>query len=57
MPSACVVVVPDARHALPLEAPERLDALVAEFLDTVALRPASAPSPGASRAPERKRSP
>jgi pimeloyl-ACP methyl ester carboxylesterase len=33
LPDAQLVVVPDARHALPLEAPERLDAVVATFLD------------------------
>jgi pimeloyl-ACP methyl ester carboxylesterase len=40
MPNARLVVVPDARHALPIEAPERLDALVAEFLESLALAPA-----------------
>jgi pimeloyl-ACP methyl ester carboxylesterase len=35
MPAARLVVVPDTRHALPLEAPERLTAIVAEFLDAL----------------------
>jgi pimeloyl-ACP methyl ester carboxylesterase len=33
MPTAKLVVVPDAHHALPMEDPETFNAVLAEFLD------------------------
>lgn len=53
MPRAEVVVVEDARHALPVEAPEKFNAVLAPFLAQHALPRARRPTPSMRPSPSR----